>query len=580
MERVAKRHGGLVYSKADPIGKGPHAGWTRGERTTQSGKEDPMGHVGQAERWSMEKAPTYIAGLDEVLEGGLPRGRTTVLRGQAGSGKTLLSLEFLLRGALAGEPGIFVGFEEPVAQLRQDAASLGWDLAALEGENRLFLLEAGIKAETVLSGDFSLKGLLAAIAGKGREMGARRVVIDALEVALRLLDEPQKVRAEMHMLNDWLREQGLTVIMTVRPAQGAEAGFMEGFFESMGDCVISLSSRVEDYVTTRRLRVVKYRGSGFGGNEYPYVITDRGLFLAPISTVGLRHKELGEKMPTGVERLDRMLDGGYRRASCVLVAGEPGTGKTTLICAFVRRACDRGERVLYIGFEESQDALVGNMMSCGMDLGPQAEAGRLEFLCQFPEAMGVDEHYLKAMKRIEAMGPQHVVVDAISACERMGGKQAAFDYLMRLLNACKERGITIFLVNQTAGRGDQLEISGNGISSMVDTAILLTYQEEPGETNRLIQVLKSRGSSHSNQKREFRITDQGLAIIDAYLGGGRVLTGTARQVQEEADRAEAERLAFEIEAKELELKRLRQLERLAARGVAQRATVRGDEGSG
>ncbi len=539
-----------------------------------------MGHVDGAERSPLEKAPTYITGLDEVLKGGLPRGRTTILVGEAGSGKTVLGLQFLFGGAVAGEPGIWVGFEEGAAQVRQDAASLGWDLAALEQGNRLFLLEAGIRAETVLSGDFSLKGLLASVAGKGREMGARRVVIDALEVALRLLDDPRKSRAEMHMLNDWLGEQGLTTIMTVRPAQRAEAGFIQDFFESMGDCVISLSSRVEDNITTRRLRVVKYRGSGFGGNEYPYVITDAGFFLSPISTVGLRHKPLGEKMPTGVERLDRILDGGYRRASCVLFAGEPGTGKTTLACAFVRRACESGERVLYISFEESQDALVGNMMSCGMDLRPQVEAGRLQFLCQFPEAMGADEHFLNAMRRIEAMSPHHVVVDAVSACERMGGRRASFDYLMRLLNACKERGITVFLTNQTAGLTDRMEISGNGVSSMIDTAIFLTYQEEPGETNRLIQVMKSRGSGHSNQKREFRITDQGLAIVDAYVGAGRVLTGTARQVQEEADRAEAQRLAFEIEAKELELKRLRQLQSLAANGVARRASLRGDEGSG
>lgn len=539
-----------------------------------------MNHLGQAHRSPLEKAPTYIAGLDEVLEGGLPRGRTTVVGGEAGSGKTVLGLQFLFQASLAGEPGIFVGFEEPASQLRRDAATLGWDLPALEREGKLFVLGAGIPADAVLSGDFSLKGLLAAVAGKGREMGARRVVIDALEVALRLLDEPTKARAEMHLLNDWLREQGLTTVMTVRPAQRAGADLIRDFFESMADCVISLSFRVEDNVTTRRLRVVKYRGSGFGGNQYPYVITDRGLFLAPISIVGLRHKPLGEKMPTGVERLDRMLDGGYRRASCVLIAGEPGTGKTTLLCAFVQGACDRGERVLYIGFEESQDAVVGNMMSCGMDLRLHTEAGRLQFLCQFPEAMGADEHYLNAMKRIEAMGPEHVVVDAISACERMGGKQASFDYLMRLLNACKERGITIFLVNQTAGRGDQLEISGNGISSMVDTAIFLSYQEDPGETNRLIQVLKSRGSSHSNQKREFRITEQGLAIVDAYVGGGRVLTGTARQLQEEVDRAEAERLAFEIEAKELELKRLRQLQSLKTNGIALRTAMRSKEGSG
>lgn len=522
----------------------------------------------------LAKAPTYIQGLDEILLGGLPRGRTTILIGEAGSGKTVMGLEFLYRGALAGEPGLWIGFEEPADQLRQNAASLGWDLLSLEQENRLFLLEGGLSANVVIGGGFSLKGLLAIIAGKRQEMSAQRIVIDALEVSLRLFDEPRQVRAEMHILNDWLREQQLTTIMTVRPPRRMEARYFEDFFESMGDCVITMDTRAQANIRTRRLRVVKYRGSGFGRNEYPYIITDNGIFVAPISTIGLRHKSLGEKMSTGIEQLDAILDGGYRRASCVLFAGEPGTGKTTLTCTFVQAACARGEKTLYISFEESQDALVGNVLNAGIDLTPCLEAGRLEFMTSFPEAMGAEEHYLRALMRIEAFCPAHVAVDAVSACERMGGQQVAFDYLMRLLNVCKERGITIFLINQTAGLADRLEISGNEISSMVDMAILLTYQEEPGETNRLLRVLKSRGSRHSNQQREYAITDSGIVIRDVYVGGGRVLTGIARQVQEEADRAEAQRLTFEIEATELELKRLRLIQQQTIEGMAQRAALR------
>ncbi len=460
----------------------------------------------------LAKAPTYIQGLDEILLGGLPRGRTTILIGEAGSGKTVLGLEFLYRGALAGEPGLWIGFEEPADQLRQNAASLSWDLPALEREGRLFLLEGKIDANVVISGAFSLKGLLAVIAGKRQEMGAQRIVIDALEVALRLFDEPRQVRAEMHTLNDWLRAQQLTTVMTVRPPRRMEARYFEDFFESMGDCVITMDTRAQANISTRRLRVVKYRGSGFGRNEYPYIITDSGIAVAPISSVGLRHKPLGEKMPTGIERLDVILGGGYRRASCVLFAGEPGTGKTTLACTFTQAACTRGEKVLYISFEESQDALIGNLRSSGSDLSPCVQAGRLKFLTNFPEAMGAEEHYLRALTHIEAFRPAHVVVDAISACERMGGKQAAFDYLMRLLNACKERGVTVFLINQTTGREDRLEISGNGISSMVDTAILLAYREERGETKRLLQVLKSRGSAHSNRQWEYAITDRGIVL--------------------------------------------------------------------
>ncbi len=525
-------------------------------------------------RKDLEKAPTFIQGLDEILKGGFPRGRTTVVSGEAGSGKTILGLEFLYRGALAGEPGIWVGFEEPAEQLHQNAATLGWDLRALEQKGQLFLFEARLDPNMIVSGQFDLRGLLAAISGKSREIGARRIVIDALEVALRLFDEPRKVRSEMHVLNDWLREQGLTAIMTIRPARREEARFYEDFFESMGDCFILLDARVQNNISTRRLRVVKYRGSDFGRNEYPYVITESGFSAVPITSVGLRHKPLGAKMTTGIETLDEILKGGYRRASCVLFTGEPGTGKTTLACTFVRSACSRGEKVLYISFEESQDALINNIISSGIKLTPYLKTRQLEFLTCFPEAMGAEEHFVNAMTRIEAFAPQHVVVDAISACERMGGKQTAFDYLMRLLNACKERGITIFLVNQTSGRSDQMEISGNGISSMVDTAIFLSYQEEPGETNRLFQVLKSRGSSHSNQKREYKITDQGIVIMDVYVGGGRVLTGTARQIQEESDRAESDRLAYEIEAKELELKRLRSIQKQIQNGMDKRAALR------
>lgn len=525
----------------------------------------------------LDRAPTHIPGLDDILGGGIPRGRTTVIIGEAGSGKTVMGIEFLYRGALAGEPGIFVGFEEPIEQLRQNAATMGWDLHALERAKRLFLFEGHIKSDALISGDFGLKGILATLSGKSRELQAKRVVIDALEVALRLFDEPRRIRNEMHALNDWLRESGLTAVMTVRPAIRGAASPFEDFFQSMGDCVIVMDARQEAQVSTRRLRVTKYRGSGFARNEYPYVIAENGIQVAPISLVELRHKPLGAKMPTGLDQLDEILSGGYRRASCILFSGTSGTGKTMLACTFARTACARGEKVLYISFEESQDALVGNVSNAGVDLHPCLKEGRLSFLTHFPEAMGAEEHYFQALAQIDIFRPDHVVVDAISACERMGGKQAAFDYLMRMLNLCKEKGITVFLVNQTSGSAQQMEISGNNISSMVDTVIFLTYHDELGETNRLLQVLKSRGSSHSNQKHEFIITDNGIRITDVYVGEGKILTGTERQVQEAHDRAEAQRLAFEIEAKELELGRLRAIQKLMVDGIGKRAMTRRKE---
>jgi len=505
----------------------------------------------------LEKTATHIPGLDDILEGGLPRGRTTIVNGGAGSGKTLMSLEFLYRGALAGEPGILIGFEESPAQLRQNTASFGWDLVALEREGRLFMLDGRIKPDVLASGDFSLKGLLAAASGKQREMGARRIVIDALEVVLRLFDTPQQVRNEMHALNDWLQVAGLTAILTVRPPSTGGPSAYEDFFDSMGDCVIRMDARVVDQVTTRRLRVVKYRGSNTGRNEYPYVITASGIYIAPISTVGLRHKPLGEKISTGVSRLDEILDGGYRRAGCILAAGLPGVGKTILASSFVASVCQRGESALYIGFEESESAMVVNVLNAGVTLEPHIASGQLAFLTNFPEAMGSEEHYFKALTHIDSFSPKHVVVDAISACERMGGKRAAFEYLMRLLNACKERGITVFFLNQLSGTADFMEISGNDISSLVDTVILLRYQQIAGETNRVLQVLKARGSRHSNQTYEYLICDEGIRILDVYAGKGEVLTGSARKRQEDLDRLDAQRLAFEIETKELDLKRLR-----------------------
>lgn len=472
----------------------------------------------------LEKAPTFIRGIDEILEGGLPRGRTTILLGEAGSGKTVFGLEFLYRGALAGEPGIFVGFEEATAQLRRNAATLGWDLAALEDGRRLVLVEGASPVETILSGEFSLKGLLAVLSGISREIGARRVVLDALEVILRLFGESVQARSELYALNSWLHEAGLTSIMTVRPARRKLSAPLEDFFESMGDCLIRLDTRTEAQVSTRRLQVVKYRGSAFGRNQYPYAIIEGGLWAAPVSAVGLRRKVLGERMPSGVEGLDEMLGGGFRRASCVLIAGEPGTGKSLLLASFIRSACDRGEKVLYINFEESEEAVVSNVTSAGIDLRPAVAAGRLHFLTSFPEAAGAEEHLIKALERIENLEPDHLVVDAISACPRMGGNQAAFDYLVRLLNACYQRGMTALFTNQVAGHG-RTEISGNGISSLVDTVVQLSYQEESGETNRLLQVMKSRGSRHSNQKREFTITGQGIRIGTPFISRGQGLEG-------------------------------------------------------
>ena len=503
------------------------------------------------------KVATRIAGLDEILEGGIPEGRTTLVSGGPGSGKSNLGIEFLYRGALDGEPGIFVTFEERADAVRQNALTLGWDLASLEEAGMLFLFEAYVNPETVRSGDFTLKALFAIIEGKAKAMGAKRIVIDALDILLRLFDDSKRERNELYALHDWLDHRRITSVLTVKASQDEQSPARYEFLDFMVDCVIHLDQRITEQISTRRIRVLKYRGSGFGRNEYPFAITENGLNVVPISTARLEHKALGEKISAGHPRLDAILGGGYRRASSILITGTSGTGKTTLASTFVHAACGRGEKVLYISFEESQEAITGCMLSAGIDLRPAQKAGTLDFLTAMPEAFGAEEHLVRALKTIDAFQPDYVVIDAISACKRMGSEQAGFDYVMRMVNACKKKGVTVMLLNQTNGFMEETEISGIGISSLVDTVLFLRYVEVGGEINRTLLVMKSRGSKHVNQYREFLITDQGIDIVDVYVGEGGVLTGAARQEQEAKQTADCAIKQQEIDRKEREIAQMR-----------------------
>jgi circadian clock protein KaiC len=325
----------------------------------------------------------------------------------------------------------------------------------------------------------------------------------------------------------------------------------------MADCAIHFDQRVVEQVPTRRIRVIKYRGSSYVSNECPFVITEKGIHLIPTSQVDLQHKALGSKVSSGHPLLDAVLDGGYRRASSILISGTSGTGKTTLANTFAAEACKRGEKVLFIGFEESQEAMVSNMLSPGIDLSPALQDGKLRIMTALPEARGAEEHLFNALQTIEAFQPDHVIVDAISSCKRMGTQQAAYEYVMRLANACKEKGITIILTNQTEGFQEEHEISGVGISSIIDAVILLRYIEVGGEMNRMLLVMKARGQKHSNQYREFLITDHGIDIADLYVGEGGVLTGVARQEQEAKEAIETRRRQLEIKHKEHEIKQKR-----------------------
>lgn len=460
----------------------------------------------------LPKVQTGIAGLDSVLGGGLPAGRMTLVSGSAGSGKSVLGLQCLLHGASAGEPGILVMFEERPAAVRQNVRSRGWDLARLERKGSLWLMDARLSPDMVVSGDFSIKGLLAILDQKIKAMGARRIVIDAVDSLLYMYNNPLRERHELYLLHEWLLDRGLTTVMTVKavPQEAPAPGY--AFLDFMADCLIHLDQRVTAQITTRRMRVIKYRGSGYGRNEYPFVISEEGLTVIPITSAELAHRALGPRMSSGLQGLDAVLAGGYRRGASILIVGTAGSGKTTLASLFAQAACRRGERVLYLNFEESPDSLVSSMRSPGLALRPLIKNGTLRVRSYLPEAMGVEEHLFHALHSLDAFRPRHIVVDAISACKRMGSEQAAFEYLMRLLNTCKERGITCVYLNQAMGLDIVAEISGIGVSSLIDTVVLLRHVPVGGTMKRELVVIKSRGSTHSNRFCEFRITDRGIVV--------------------------------------------------------------------
>nr|HID59924.1 circadian clock protein KaiC [Desulfobacterales bacterium] len=508
-------------------------------------------------RATLTKSPTGIQGLDEITFGGLPKGRPTLVCGGAGCGKTLLVMSFLVNGALNyDEPGVFISFEESSEELTQNMASLGWDLTALMDQKKLILDHIHIEpSEIEETGEYDLEGLFIRLQSAIDAIGAKRVALDTLEALFGGFTNESILRAEIRRLFRWLKERGLTTVITGE--RGDKTMTRHGLEEYVSDCVILLDHELKDQISTRYLQVVKYRGSTHGTNKYPFLISSDGLSVRPITSLELEHEATSDRISTGIPRLDTMLGGkGYYRGSSILVSGTGGTGKTSVAAHFVDAACRRGERSLYFAFEESANQIIRNMRSIGIDLGRWVESGILRLRATRPTLYGLEMQLDTMHRMVESFEPQVVVVDPISNLVAVGSETEVKFLLARLLDFLKTRKITTLLTNLSHGGGssEQTEI---GVSSLVDTWILLRDIEENGERNRCLYVLKSRGMAHSNQIREFLLTDSGINLVDVYLGTGGVLTGSARYAQEAKEKAEVLARKQEIERKkrELELKR-------------------------
>lgn len=504
---------------------------------------------------SLPKAPTGISGLDDLTRGGLPAGRPTLICGGPGCGKTIFATSFLVNGALLfGEPGVFMSFEETADDLIQNVASLGYNLGELVATNKIALDFVRVeRSEIEESGEYDLEGLFVRLGYAIKLIGAKRVVLDTLEVLFAGLGDTQILRAEIRRLFGWLKEQGVSAIITAEKGDGALTRF--GLEEYVSDCVLLLDNRVNDQITTRRIRVVKYRGSAHGTNEYPFLIDAKGISVLPVTSAGLAHEASDEVISSGVAGLDDMLGvGGFYKGTSILISGTAGTGKTSLASHFVESVCARGERCLYFAFEESPAQIIRNMRSIGLDLKPRLEAGSLRFEAARPSFFGLEMHLARMYREIEEYEPTAVVVDPISALR--GEKGDVHSMLLRVIDLLKSRGITALFTNLLSSNS-VLDTPEQGISSLMDTWISLVQLESNGERNRGLVVLKSRGMSHSNQVREYQLSDGGVHMIDAYVGNSGVLTGSARLTQEALDANAGERRRQESERKHRDIERKR-----------------------
>jgi circadian clock protein KaiC len=486
----------------------------------------------------LPKCPTGIRGLDEITNGGLPQGRPTLICGAAGCGKTLLAMEFIVRGAREfNEPGVFMAFEETETELTENVASLGFDLGGLVRRKKVVVDYVRIeRSEIEETGQYDLEGLFVRLGNAIDSIGAKRVVLDTLESLFSSLPNEGILRAELRRLFNWFKAKGVTVIITGEKGEGQLT--RHGLEEYISDCVIVLDHRVADQVATRRVRIVKYRGSAHGTNEYPALIDERGLSVLPISSLGLNYPVGTARISTGIPRLDNMLGGkGYFKGSSILVSGTAGSGKSSMAAAFANRVCAKGGRCLYWSSEESPEQIVRNMASIGMNLAPHVRKGLLKFHSVRPTLCGLEGHLVTLHKMVTEFNPTAVVLDPITNLTAVGGDAEIKAMLTRVIDFLKGRGITAIFTSLTSA-GAATEQSEVGVSSLMDAWLLLSMVQSASERNRVLYVLKSRGMAHSNQLREFILSDKGIDLLDVYTGPGTVYAGGARLSQEARDQAE------------------------------------------
>jgi circadian clock protein KaiC len=512
----------------------------------------------QSHRNVLPKSPTSIQGLDEITGGGLPKGRPTLVCGGAGCGKTLFAMEFLVRGATQhNEPGVFISFEETEKELTANVASLGFHLDSLVERKKIWLEHIRIERGKIeQSGEYDLEGLFIRIHHAVESIGAKRVVLDTIESLFSGLTNSHILRSELQRLLRWLKRKGVTTIITAERGEGSLT--RQGLEEYVSDCVILLDHRVNDQSSIRRLRIVKYRGSTHGTNEYPFLIDEDGFSVLPVTSLGLNYFSSHERISTGIPRLDTMLSGkGYFRGSTVLVSGTAGTGKTSIAAQFAEAACKRGERVLFFTFEESPSQLMRNMRSIGINLELWVKKGLLQFHATRPTLYGLETHLATSIKSINKFEPNVVILDPINGFMIGENQTEVKTMLLRLVDFLKMKRVTAFFTSLTSA-GDTMEMSDVNISSLIDTWLLVRDIEIGGERNRGLYVLKSRGMAHSNQIREFRLTNHGIELLDVYVGSEGVLTGSARLSQETKDDAEQLLRQQEIGSKQFGLERKRE----------------------